>query len=189
MKWAEGRALQKDKLKATSQEEQIQLWKEHFENLLRNPPKVTHEPIKRIFCKQLDIKPGQFTQGLDSVLRKIENRKLAGLGEIPLEVWKTREFNDILLRYYAMYNQNTDRWIKGCIPTLPKKGNLWLAKNYWGITLTPTVVKVYNALLCNRIEPKIDKILGKNQNGFQRNQSTISQILTVKFLKVYMQKT
>ena len=37
----------KAKLKATSQE-QTQLWKQHFKNLLRNPPKVTHEPITRI---------------------------------------------------------------------------------------------------------------------------------------------
>ena len=38
---------------------------------------------------------------------------------------------------------------------------------------------LYNALLQNRIEPGIDKILGKNQNGFWRNRSTTSQILTI----------
>ncbi len=42
-----------------------------LENLLGNPPKVTHEPITRIICKQLDIKLEPFTQEeLDSVLRK-----------------------------------------------------------------------------------------------------------------------
>ena len=62
----------KAKKKAPSQEKRIQLRKEHFENLLGNPPKVTHEPVTRIICKQLDIKLGQFTQEeLDSVLRKI----------------------------------------------------------------------------------------------------------------------
>ena len=35
---------------------------------------------------------------------------------------------------------------------------------------------------------RIKKILRKNQNGFQRNQSTTSQILTFEFKKVYMQK-
>ena len=61
----------KAKLIATSQEERIQLWK-HFENLIGNPPKVTHEPITRIISKQSDIKLGHFTQEqLDSVLRKI----------------------------------------------------------------------------------------------------------------------
>ena len=38
----------KAKLKAANQQERIKLWKQHFENLLRNPPKVTHEPITRI---------------------------------------------------------------------------------------------------------------------------------------------
>ena len=90
----------KAKLKATSQEERIQLWKQHFENLHGNPPKVTYEPITRIICKQLDIKLGQFMQEeLDSVLRKIKNRKTARFDEIPPEVWKTREFRDILLRH------------------------------------------------------------------------------------------
>ena len=60
----------KAKLKATNQQERIKLWK-HFENLLGNPPKVTHEPITRIISKQLDIKLGTFTQEeLDSVLKK-----------------------------------------------------------------------------------------------------------------------
>ena len=35
---------------------------------------------------------------LDSVLRKIKNRKVAGLDEIPPEVWKTTQFNNILLQ-------------------------------------------------------------------------------------------
>ena len=62
----------KAKLKAANQQERIKLWKQHFENLLGNLPKVTHEPIIRITSKQLDIKQGPFTQEeLDSVLRKI----------------------------------------------------------------------------------------------------------------------
>ena len=72
-----------------------------------------------------------------------------------------------------------DRWIKGCILPFPKKGDLGLAKNYRGIMLTSLAAKIYNALLRNRIEPKIDNILRKNQNGFRRNRSTSSQILTI----------
>ena len=61
----------------------------------------------------------------------------------------------------------------------PKKGDLRLAKNYRVITLTSIVVQIYNALLRNRIEPRIDNILRKNQNGFRRNRSTTSEILTI----------
>ena len=45
----------KAKLKAANQQERIKLWKQHFENLLANPPNVTQEPITRIISKQLDI--------------------------------------------------------------------------------------------------------------------------------------
>ena len=70
--------------------------------------------------------------------------------------------------------------MKGCIIPFSKKGDFGLAKNYRGITLTSIAAKIYNALLLNRIEPKIDNILRKNQNGFRRNRSTTSQILTIR---------
>ena len=62
----------------------MKLWKQHFENLLGNPPKVTHETIRRIISKRLDIKRGPFSlEELDSILRKIKNRKAAEIDEIP----------------------------------------------------------------------------------------------------------
>ena len=70
--------------------------------------------------------------------------------------------------------------MKGCILPFHKKGDHGLAKNYRGITLTSIAAKIYNALLRNRIESKIDNILRKNQNGFQRNRSMTSQILTIR---------
>ena len=92
------------------------------------------------------------------------------------EVWKTIQFDDILLRHCnAVYNQNPiDGWRDASSPSL-KRGDLGLAKNYWGITLTSIAAKIYNALLQNLIEPKIDNILRKNQN-----RSTNSQILTIR---------
>ena len=57
-----------------------------FRELTRKSAKVTYEPFTRIISKQLDILLGQFTQKeLDSVLRKIENRKATGPDEIPPE--------------------------------------------------------------------------------------------------------
>ena len=173
----------KAKLKAASQQERVKLWEQHFKNLLGSPPKITGEPITRIISKQLHIKLGPFTkEELDSVLKKIKNRKAAGLDEILPEVWKTRQFDDILLwQCNAVYSHNRiERWMKGCILPFPKKGDLGLAKNYRGITLSSIAAKIYNALLRNRIEPKIDNILRKNQNGFRRNRSTTSQILTIR---------
>ena len=81
----------------------------------------------------------------------------------------------------TVYNQNTiDRWTKDCILLFFKKGDLGIAKNYRRIILIFIAAKIYNTLLCNRIEPKIEKIFRKNQNGSQRNQSTTSHILIIR---------
>ena len=109
---------------------------------------------------------------LDCLMVKLNNKNFE-------TIW---QFNDILLRHCnAVYNQNTiDRWMKGCILPFLKKGDLGLAKNFRGITLTSIAAKIYNTLLRNRIEPQIDNILRKKQNGFRRNRSTTSQILTIR---------
>ena len=41
------------------------------------------------------------------------------------------------------------------------------------------MAKVYYVLRLNRIETEIENILWKNQNGFRKNRSTTSQILTI----------
>ena len=140
------------------------------------------KPITRIISKQLDIKLGPFTQEeLDSVLRKIKNRKSCR-AKFPRKYGRpdnsTTYCSDNATQYTI--KNPIDRWMKGCILPFPKKGDLGLAKNYRGITLTSIAAKIYNALLRNRIEPKIDNILRKNQNGFRRNRSTTSQILTIR---------
>ena len=56
---------------------------------------------------------------------------------------------------------------------------LGLAKIYRGMTLISIATKIYNLLLCNHIEPKIENTLRKNQDSFRRNRSTTSQILTI----------
>ena len=57
-----------------------------------SPTNVTDEPITKMISNHQDS-----LRKNDSVLRKIKNRKAAGLDEIPSEVWKTRQFDDILL--------------------------------------------------------------------------------------------
>ena len=81
----------------------------------------------------------------------------------------------------AVYNQKgIDRWTQGCILRFPNKGDLGYTKNYRGITLTTISAKIYNLLLLNRIRPKMEPILRRNQNGFRHNNRTTGQILTVR---------
>ena len=66
-------------------------------------------------------------------------------------------------------------------PPLPMKGDLGIAKNYRGITLTSIAANIYNALRRNHIELKIEKILRKNKNGFRTNRFT-SQIFVIRLI-------
>ena len=40
--------------------------------------------------------------------------------------------------------------------------------------------KIYNKFILNRLVPSLDPILRRNQNGFRRRRSTISQILVLR---------
>ena len=49
------------------------------------------------------------------------------------------------------------------------KGDLEIAKSHQGIILNSIAAKIYNALLLNPIEPKIEKIFRKKQEAFGEN--------------------
>ena len=69
---------------------------------------------------------------------------------------------------------------EGWILPFPKKGDLGIAKNYWGIILISKTTKIDNAPKRNCTKPKIEKILRTNQKGFRRNRSTTPQIVTIR---------
>ena len=179
------KSTKKAKLKANSQQERVKIWKENFKNLYGKPPKITENQTKKIINETLNIKTGNFTMDeLDSALPNISFGKACGLDNIPPEVWKYGAFNHELLHFCnKVYNQEPiQRWTQGCILPFPKKGDLGLATNYRGITLTAIAAKIYNLLLLKRIRPAMEKILRPNQNGFRPKRSTVGQILTVRRL-------
>jgi len=171
------------KLKATSQQDRLNKWKFHFQNLLGKPPTIKDHQIQPVIDYQLDIKLGNFSlEELNKALSKMQNGKAPGLDGIPPEVWKTKAFNNILLTLCnKVYNGNSiEAWTTGCILPFPKKGDLGITNNYRGITLTSIAAKVYNTMLLHRIQPALERILRKNQNGFRKNRSTVGQILTIR---------
>ena len=173
----------KAKLKASSEQERLKLWKEHFQSLLGSNTTDNDTQINQISERELDIKKGDFTlDELNIVLKNTKNKKACGLDNIPAEVWKLGNFNDTLLSLCnAVYHGNPiDKWREGCILPFPKKGDLGIASNYRGITLTSIAAKIYNTMILNRLRPHLNPILRRNQNGFRQNRSTNGQILTIR---------
>ena len=61
-------------------------------------------------------------QELNNATKRINNGKACGLDEIPAEVWKLTEFQNIFLNFcYSVYSQNQiKRWTEGCLLPFPK---------------------------------------------------------------------
>jgi sorting nexin-29 len=73
-------------------------------------------------------------------------------------------------------------WEEGIIWPIYKKGDRLRCENYRGITLLNTVYKIFSKILSERLRPKIETILGWNQNGFREGKGTIDQIHTLRHI-------
>ncbi|XP_063587867.1 uncharacterized protein LOC134765253 [Penaeus indicus] len=101
---------------------------------------------------------------------KVENLEIQNIIDYELPIKK-------------VYTQSTIKiWTQGCIIPFPKKSDLSLATNYRGITFTATAAKIYNAMLRDRIQPEIEKILRPHQNGFRLNRAITGEIITIRRL-------
>ena len=138
-----------------------------------NTPKIrqTNQKITK------GLQDVQIEEELDALQKKwIDKiRKAASLDEIFPEVWKTRIYEDILLRLYNVVckhrQEKNERKVKSSF--FEGKG----ASSSLRITKAIFYYCVYYALFQNRILWDVEKILGNNNNVFRRNQSATSQNL------------
>ena len=173
------------KIKADNPEERLKKWKDHFENLLGQPPVISEQEIIRLVEGTLPINTEDFTkEELLKCIKSFKKGKAAGLDDIPVEVWKTEALIEPLLDVCNMtfHGDKPKIWGKSGLKPLPKKGDLGDTGNYRGISLTVIASKIYNKMLLQRIRPHLEPILRMNQNGFRPNRSTLAQILTLRRL-------
>lgn len=180
-------------LKGGSSKIRRENWLNHFKSLLGNPPILNNDslPLTQIF-DELDISTSPFTlEELSKSVKLFSNNKSSGLDNIPTILWKDPIFLDLLLEFCNHTFENSSppsAWLTGGIIPVPKKGDLTLASNYRGITLMPIAAKIYNKMILRRIVPVLDPLLRKNQNGFRKGRSTLSQILAIRRILEEMRK-
>jgi len=79
-----------------------------------------------------------------------------------------------------------EQWKEGEIYIIPlvKKGEGQKVKDYRGITLMPSLYKIYTITLGERLREEIEKkdLLPENQAGFRRGMGTIDQTFTLNYL-------
>ena len=175
-------------IKGGSSAKRLENWSNHFKNLLGKRatlPETNTLPNERI-SNTLDIDTSPFSLAeLSTATKQLKSSKAFGPDNIPAIIWKDQHFHQLLLNlcnHTFSTNVCPQIWLKSQIIPLPKKGDLSLVTNYRGISLMPIAAKLYNKMLLNRIVPHIEPLLRKNQNGFRRGRSTLSQILCLRRL-------
>ena len=176
------------RIKGGSAKKRLENWKNHFQNLLGREARLPHDsmlPSVQI-SEPLDINTDPFTLSeLNSVIEQLKPCKAFGPDNIPALLWKDTHFHTLLLslcNHTFATCKPPNVWHTSQIIPIPKKGDLSLATNYRGISLMSIAAKIFNKLLLNRLIPFVGPILRKNQNGFTRGRSTLSQILCLRRL-------
>ncbi|XP_072761238.1 uncharacterized protein [Anoplolepis gracilipes] len=123
------------------------------------------------------------------VIGKIKNVKAAGIDGIPGEVWKYRGKG---LEKWAWEFCNRvwggegwpEGWKERVIVPIVKKREGKGVGDYRGVTLMPTLYKVYAAILAERLreEVEVKGIVPPNQTGFRKGMRTMDNVYVLNYL-------
>ena len=173
-------------IKAKSKEERISKWFNHFSNLLGKEPIVTSDPLEEIpqIIQNVEVEDTPFTiEEYQAVKKTLRSGKASGPDNISADILKYCNFDNTILSFANKLISDgviPNQWSEFDLIPLPKTGDLSDVGNYRGISLSSIVSKTVNKMILNRIQPKIDSHLRKNQNGFKPSRSTTAHILSLR---------
>ncbi|XP_073814500.1 uncharacterized protein [Musca autumnalis] len=163
----------------------LRIWKEHFSKLLVSDSSEDGEdttdpiPDDGIEC----IPPSQ--DEVRTAINRLKNNKAAGADGLPAELFKTG--GDTLIRCMHQLvstiwqeERVPDDWNVSILCPVHKKGDKTVCSNYRGISLLPIAYKIVSGILCERLKPMVNEIIGPYQCGFRPGKSTIDQIFTLR---------
>lgn len=77
-----------------------------------------------------------------------------------------------------------ETWKEGTIVPVVKKGRGEVARDYRGITIVPSMYKIYALVLTERLRKEVEGkgMLSKNQVGFRKGKGTMDNIFVLKYL-------
>ncbi|XP_073831890.1 uncharacterized protein [Musca autumnalis] len=182
--------LYDDGMLKTNKEEQLVVWKKHFEKTLN----IIHdENIDDILIRRqhntnrgISDRPPSLIEVKNAILA-LKNGKAPGCDGLPAECFKVNpEATATILHNLFEHVWETEdiptQWKESIIIKLPKKGNLSLCDNWRGISITPTVTKFYNKIILDRIAEPLNKLISPTQAGFMPHRSCIDHINTIRIL-------
>ncbi|XP_029054555.2 eukaryotic translation initiation factor 3 subunit A-like [Osmia bicornis bicornis] len=162
-------------------------WRKHFVNLLGGSEEKVVMGGERDMegDEEADISKEEIRKAI----AKMKDGKATGGDGIPNEVWKYGG-EEVLDWAWEICNRIwrgegwPDGWKEGIIAPIKKKGDGTRATDYRGVTLMPTLYKVYATVLTERLrEEVVEKgMIPANQTGFRRGMGTTDNIYVLNYL-------
>lgn len=120
-------------------------------------------------------------------LKKLKKGKAPGENEIKNEAWRLMptEIGEVLWKLINKIwkeGEIPEKWNRGLISPIYKKGRKDDVKNYRGVTLMDTAYKIYADILNERLQREVERKLEKGQFGFRKGRGTIDAIYTLNFV-------
>ena len=158
--------------------QEVQNFKEEFEN--EHPRTQPNLDNDLSFNLPISLKE------VHNAIFKAKNNKAVGIDELPNEVFKNP--NSVLL-WHSFFNAcfsagtTPDLWSKALIKPIPKGGMLdkRIPLNYRGISLLPTISKIYSSILNERLLSYLEQndLITDTQNGFRKLRSCIDHLFVL----------
>lgn len=114
---------------------------------------------------------------------KAKGKKAASADGLPNEAWKlggrrVQGKTEELVRDIWEGEGFPDKWREGIIAPIHKKGDMDSVGNYRGITILPSLYRIYASILAGKLERETEekRCVPENQTGFRRKRGTIENI-------------
>ena len=158
--------------------QEVQTFREQFEN--------AHPCTEPILDNNLSFNAPISLNEVRNAIFRAKNNKAVGIDELPNEAFKNP--NSVLLWqsfFNACFNAGVtpDIWSKALIKPIPKGGMLdkRIPLNYRGISLLPTISKIYSSILNERLLSYLEQndLITDTQNGFRKLRSCIDHLFVL----------
>ena len=163
----------------------LRIWREHFSRLLNGDINTDEaEPEIPITDDGVEIPPPDYNE-VCIAAKRLKNNKAPGADGIPAELFKTggqeliNRVHMLLCRIWSDESMPSD-WNLSILYPIHKKGDPTTCANYRGISLLNISYKVLSSVLCERLKPIVNRLIGPYQCGFRPGKSTIDQIFTLR---------
>lgn len=152
-------------------EDKLKIWQSYIQNTFRDDQRPELSNIEILEGPEITF--AEVKRAIDLA----KNRKAVGPDEVPIEILKLLDNNNIALLtnfFNSVYNtgQMPDDWLMSTFVTLPKKPNAKSCDEFRTISLMSHVLKIFLKVIHARLYSKCEENMGKTQMGFRSGLGT-----------------